>query len=64
MTTSALKVGDLLSLLGTLGIEKQLMRLDGVSWVSVNPVVGKILPEPAPGQGGHGGSSFLSACLP
>jgi Cu2+-exporting ATPase len=40
MTTIALQVGDLLSILGAQGIEKQLMRKDGVSRVSVNPVSG------------------------
>ncbi len=40
MTTSTLEVGDLLSALGARGIEKQLLRLEGVGRVSVNPVSG------------------------
>ena len=40
MTTSTLEVGDLFSVLGAQGIEKQLQRLAGVGRVSVNPVSG------------------------
>jgi Cu2+-exporting ATPase len=37
MTTSTLLIGDLLSILGARGIEKQLKRIDGVGQVSVTP---------------------------
>src|ERR1700730_375489 len=40
MTTSTLEVGDLFSVLGPHGIEKQLRRIAGVGRVSVNPVSG------------------------
>ena len=40
MTTSTLEVGDLFSVLGAHGIEKQLRRIAGVGRVSVNPVSG------------------------
>ncbi|MEO5757686.1 MAG: heavy metal translocating P-type ATPase [Mesorhizobium sp.] len=40
MTTINLEVGDLFSILGAQGIEKQLMRLAGVRRASVNPVSG------------------------
>jgi Cu2+-exporting ATPase len=40
MTTSTLEVGDLFSVLGAYGIEKQLRRIAGVGRVSVNPVSG------------------------
>ena len=40
MTTSTLEVGDLFSVLGAHGIEKQLRQIAGVSRVSVNPVSG------------------------
>jgi Cu2+-exporting ATPase len=40
MTTSTLNVGDLFSVLGARGIEKQLLRVVGVGRVSVNPVSG------------------------
>ena len=40
MTTSTLEVGDLLSVLGAHGIERQLQRVAGVGSVSVNPVSG------------------------
>ena len=40
MTTSTLEVGDLFSVLGAPGIEKQLQRIAGVGAVSVNPVNG------------------------
>ena len=40
MTTSTLDVGDLFSVLGARGVEKQLKRLAGVGHVSVNPVSG------------------------
>ena len=38
MTTRTLDVGDLFSVLGAQGIEKQLLRIKGVDRVSVNPV--------------------------
>jgi P-type Cu2+ transporter len=40
MTTTNLEVGDLFSVLGAHGIEKQLKRIAGVGRVSVNPVSG------------------------
>ncbi len=40
MTTSNLEIGDLFSVLGVQGIEKQLGRIVGVGRVSVNPVSG------------------------
>jgi Cu2+-exporting ATPase len=40
MTTSTLDIGDIFSVLGARGIEKQLRRLPGVDSVSVNPVSG------------------------
>lgn len=40
MATATLEVGGLLSILGARGIEKQLLRLDGVGRVCVNPVTG------------------------
>jgi Cu2+-exporting ATPase len=40
MTTSTLEVGNLFSVLGAHGIEKQLKRVAGVGRVSVNPVSG------------------------
>jgi len=40
MTTATLEVGDLFSILGAQGIEKQLRRVAGVGRVSVNPVSG------------------------
>ena len=40
MTTSTLDVGDLFSILGARGIEKQLMRIGGMIHVAVNPVSG------------------------
>ena len=40
MTTSTFDVGDLFSILGAHGIEKQLRRIEGVGRVSVNPVSG------------------------
>ena len=40
MTTSTLEVGDLFSVLGAHGIERQLERVAGVGRVSVNPVSG------------------------
>ncbi|MDH4985078.1 heavy metal translocating P-type ATPase [Aminobacter anthyllidis] len=42
MTTSTLDVGDLFSILGARGIEKQLKRIEGVSRVRVNPVSGSM----------------------
>ena len=43
MTTSTLAVGDLLSILGTHGIEKQLKQIAGVDRVSVNPMSGSTI---------------------
>ena len=40
MTTRTLDVGNLFSVLGAHGIERQLRRIDGVGRVSVNPVSG------------------------
>jgi Cu2+-exporting ATPase len=40
MTTSTLEVGDLLSIMGAQGIEKQLKRIGGVARVAVNSVSG------------------------
>ena len=40
MTTSTLDVGNLLSVLGARGIEKQLQRIAGVGRVAVNAVSG------------------------
>jgi Cu2+-exporting ATPase len=40
MTTSTLEVGNLFSVLGAQGIERQLQRVAGVGRVSVNPVSG------------------------
>ena len=40
MTTATLEVGDLFSVLGARGIEKQLQGIEGVNRVSVNPVSG------------------------
>ena len=40
MTTSTFEVGDLFSVLGARGVEKQLQRIPGVGRVSVNPVSG------------------------
>ncbi len=40
MTTSTLNVGNLFSVLGAQGIEKQLQRIAGVGRVAVNPVSG------------------------
>lgn len=40
MTPSTFEVGDLLSILGAHGIEKQLKQIVGVGSVSVNPVSG------------------------
>jgi hypothetical protein len=40
MTTRTLEVGNLFSILGASGIERQLRRIDGVGRVSVNPVSG------------------------
>ena len=40
MTTSTFEVGNLFSVLGARGIEKQLARVAGVGRVSVNPVNG------------------------
>ena len=40
MTTSNFEVGDLFSILGAQGIEKQLVRIAGVNRASVNPVSG------------------------
>ncbi len=40
MTNGPLKVGDLLSILGAHGIQRQLRRVAGVGSVSVNPLFG------------------------
>ena len=40
MTKITLEVGDLFSVLGAHGIERQLLRVAGVGRVSVNPVSG------------------------
>jgi Cu2+-exporting ATPase len=40
MRTSTLEIGDLFSILGARGIEKQLQRINGVGRASVNPVSG------------------------
>ncbi len=40
MKTINVHVGELLSPLGALGVEKQLMRFDGVTGAAVNPVSG------------------------
>ena len=40
MTTATLEVGDLFSVLGAHGIEKQLQGVAGVNGVSVNPIFG------------------------
>ena len=40
MTTSTLEIGNLFSVLGAQGIEKQLRRISGVGRVAVNPVTG------------------------
>ena len=49
MTTSTLEVGDLFSILGARGIEKQLMRIAGVGRASVNPVSGATTVDYDPG---------------
>ena len=50
MTTSTLDVGDLFSVLGAHGIERQLQRLTGVGRVSVNPVSGSTTVVYDPGK--------------
>lgn len=50
MTTSTFEVGDLLSVLGAQGIEKQLRRLTGVVKVSVNAVTGSTTVAYDPGK--------------
>src|ERR1700694_4827521 len=50
MTTSTLEVGDLFSVLGAHGIERQLQRVAGVSRVSVNPVSGSTTVVYDPGK--------------
>ena len=50
MTTSTLEVGDLFSILGARGIEKQLRRVAGVGRVSVNPVSGSTTVMYDPGK--------------
>jgi copper chaperone CopZ len=49
MTTSTLEIGDLFSVHGAHGIERQLQRVAGVGRVSVNPVSGSttVVYEPA-----------------
>src|ERR1700694_4740448 len=50
MTTSTLEVGDLFSVLGAQGIERQLQRIAGVGRVSVNPVSGSTTVVYDPGK--------------
>ena len=50
MTTSTLEVGDLFSILGAQGIEKQLQRITGVGRVAVNPVSGSTTVTYDPGK--------------
>ncbi len=50
MTTSTLEVGDLFSILGAQGIEKQLQRIAGVGRVAVNPVSGSTTVTYDPGK--------------
>ncbi len=50
MTTSTLEVGDLFSILGAQGIEKQLQRNAGVGRVAVNPVSGSTTVTYDPGK--------------
>jgi len=50
MTTSTLEVGNLFSVLGAHGIEKQLRRVAGVGRVSVNPVSGSTTVSYDPGK--------------
>lgn len=50
MTTSTLEIGDLFSILGAHGIERQLQRIAGVGRVSVNPVSGSTTVVYDPGQ--------------
>jgi P-type Cu2+ transporter len=52
MTTSTFEVGDLFSVLGARGIEKQLHRVPGVGSVSVNPVSGSTTVMYDPGRTG------------
>jgi Cu2+-exporting ATPase len=49
MTTSTLGIGDLFSVVGAGGIERQLRRIAGVGRVSVNPDSGSatVVYEPA-----------------
>ena len=49
MATSNFEVGDLFSILGAQGIEKQLMRIAGVSRAAVNPVSGMTTVDYDPG---------------
>ena len=50
MTTSTLDVGNLFSVLGAQGIEKQLQRITGVGRVAVNPVSGSTTVTYDPGK--------------
>jgi hypothetical protein len=50
MTTSTLEIGDLFSVLGAHGIERQLQRVGGVGRVSVNPVSGSTTVVYDPGR--------------
>ena len=50
MTTSTLEIGNLFSVLGAQGIEKQLKRIAGVGRVSVNPVSGSTTVTYDPGK--------------
>jgi len=50
MTTSTLDVGNLFSVLGAHGIERQLQRLAGIGRMSANPVSGSTTVEYDPGK--------------
>jgi P-type Cu2+ transporter len=50
MTTSTLEIGDLFSVLGAHGVERQLQRVAGVGRVSVNPVSGSTTVVYDPGK--------------
>ena len=50
MTTSTFEVGDLFSVLGARGIERQLQRIAGVGRVSVNSVSGSTTVVYDPGK--------------
>ena len=50
MATSTLDIGDLYSILGARGIEKQVMRIPGMTLVAVNPVSGATTVDFDPGK--------------